>query len=303
MIEPRATKDEPERLSELHALRILDTPAEERFDRLARLAKRMFQVSFAAISFIDQDRQWIKSEFGFNKKAIPRTQSICGHTLNEPQPLIVPDTRKDERFLKNALILKDLNIRFYAGVAVKGPRGYRIGTVSIADSVPRIFHADDLAMLEDIARLVEQELSEQPSTTFDSDSELSNRPGFYMIAEHSLSVCIRNKTPAVFALINVEPQTDAAETDWPSAVLKRFFRDSDLVGRFGLHRYAVLMLNTDSSAASQTLTQMTKALNKAARDEGVNNMRYAIGSSEFRPSTPSTIHALVEQAEETLVSL
>src|SRR5260370_24095366 len=90
--------NEEQRLVALRALGILDTPPEERFDRITRLAQRLFGVPIALISFVDAERQWIKSCRGPYGKQIARDLSFCGHALLGQGPLVVPDTLLDERF-------------------------------------------------------------------------------------------------------------------------------------------------------------------------------------------------------------
>ena len=53
--------NEVERINTLRALQLLDTKPEERFDRLTRLAKRLFGVPIALVSLVDVNRQWFKS--------------------------------------------------------------------------------------------------------------------------------------------------------------------------------------------------------------------------------------------------
>jgi CheY-like chemotaxis protein len=56
--------DEGRRLAALRALGVLDTPADERFDRLTRLAAALFGVPVALVTLVDRDRQWFKSRHG-----------------------------------------------------------------------------------------------------------------------------------------------------------------------------------------------------------------------------------------------
>ena len=81
MIEPLLAKDEPGRLKALHNLQVLDTPPEERFDRITRLAQTIFSVPIALVSLIDENRQWFKSCQGLNATETPRGISFCGHAI------------------------------------------------------------------------------------------------------------------------------------------------------------------------------------------------------------------------------
>jgi hypothetical protein len=109
--------DEAIRLAELRALRILDTPTDERFDRLARLAAQVFGVPMAFLSFVDECRQWFKSALGASMVETSRDVSFCGHTILDEGVLVVRDAASDERFEGNPLVTGPPYIRFYAGFA------------------------------------------------------------------------------------------------------------------------------------------------------------------------------------------
>lgn len=129
--------DEEERLCVLGNLDILDTVPEECFDRLTDLAAKIFDVPIALISLVDQDRQWFKSHHGLEAVQTPRDQAFCAHTIMADQPLIVPDTRNDTRFMENPLVTGEPHIRFYAGAPLKTLLGFRIGTLCLIDRKPR----------------------------------------------------------------------------------------------------------------------------------------------------------------------
>ena len=93
MLEPPVPADEPVRLIALRALNLLDTPAEERFERITRTAIRTFDVPIALISLVDAERQWIKSCQGFAISETPRSISFCGHAILQDQALVIPDAR------------------------------------------------------------------------------------------------------------------------------------------------------------------------------------------------------------------
>src|ERR1700752_1549332 len=115
MLTPALPADENTRLDTLRALNILDTSPEERFDRLTRLAKRLFGVPIALVNLVDADRQWFKSCVGLSATETPRDISFCGHAILGDDILLVPDAGVDERFHDNPLVTGDPNIRFYAG--------------------------------------------------------------------------------------------------------------------------------------------------------------------------------------------
>jgi len=112
---PEYPDNESSRLDTLHALNILDTSHEERFDRLTRLAKRVLGVPIALVSLVDTNRQWFKSKQGLEATETPRDISFCGHAILGDEILVIEDATRDERFHDNPLVTGEPGIRFYAG--------------------------------------------------------------------------------------------------------------------------------------------------------------------------------------------
>src|SRR2546426_1725729 len=116
--------------------RILDTPPEERFDDLVRVATYICGTPIGLVGLIDAGREWFKSRVGWDLSEIPREISFGTHTITQPDVLIVSDTLKDERFVRNRLATQ-AGVRFYAGAPLLTPEGYALGTLSVMDYVPR----------------------------------------------------------------------------------------------------------------------------------------------------------------------
>ncbi len=148
--------DEMARQRALEELSILDTPPEERFDRVTRLAKSLFGVESAAINLIDGDRQWAKSVAGGAVVEMPREQSVCTDTIQGDDTLVVPELTADPRYVGRA---QDGVINFYAGHPLYASSGERIGAFCVYDPKPRHFSEREQAMLRDLASWVQQELS------------------------------------------------------------------------------------------------------------------------------------------------
>jgi len=111
MIAPTLPSDDTERLAALHALKILDSPAEERFERIVRIAQGLFGVPIVAISLVDDDREWLKACRGTAGNEGPRDASFCGHAILSDEPLVVEDALADLRFADNPQVVHD-GIRF-----------------------------------------------------------------------------------------------------------------------------------------------------------------------------------------------
>jgi phosphoribosyl 1,2-cyclic phosphodiesterase len=152
------TPDEATRLASLHGLGLLDTEAEDRFDRLTEEACRRFNVPISLITFVDRDRQWFKSHQGIEFSETPRDQSLCAHAIHGSDVMQVADMLTDDRFADNPVTGVDARIRFYAGAPLTLDDGSRVGTLCIADHRPRLLDDTELAALRRLADEVVDEL-------------------------------------------------------------------------------------------------------------------------------------------------
>ncbi len=158
MIPPAMPDDEAQRLAEVEALGLLDTEPEARFDRVTRLVARLFEVPIAYIALVDADRQWFKSSCGLEARSTSRRVSFCGHTILQDDPLVVPDAFEDPRIHDNPMVRCTPGIRFYVGHPLRGPSGGKVGTLCLADHVPRDGATVRLKTLADLAGIVEHEI-------------------------------------------------------------------------------------------------------------------------------------------------
>ncbi|WP_216635774.1 GAF domain-containing protein [Magnetospirillum moscoviense] len=148
-------ENESRRLAALDSYRILDTEFEDSFDRIARVAARLFDVPIALITLIDAKRQWFKAAVGVDIRETPRDESFCTCAILEPEILEVLDPTHDPRFCDSLLVTGPPNIAFYAGAPIITPDGFSLGTVCVIDrSVrPPLDQAGKLA-LKDLAEIV-----------------------------------------------------------------------------------------------------------------------------------------------------
>ncbi len=146
------------RLEALHGLCLLDTPPEERFDRLTRLAQKLFHVPIALISLVDHERQWFKSCQGLDVKQTSKEISFCGHTILGDETMIIRNALEDERFCNNPLVLGPPNIRFYAGYPLRSSDGFKIGTFCLIDNKVRNLADEELNIFEDLAKAAQDQI-------------------------------------------------------------------------------------------------------------------------------------------------
>ena len=292
MIKPPIPAHERSRIDTLRALNILDSSPEERFDRLTRLAKRLFGVPMSLVSLIDDDRQWFKSNLGVGVPETPRDISFCGHAIMGDDVFSIPDAQLDERFFDNPLVTNGPKIRFYAGCPISVVNGSKLGTLCVLDIEPRQFTEEDKSLLRDLTRMVEQEIAAVQLSTMDPLTLLSNRRGFEALSQHALNLCIRLAKPAIlfyfdltlFKQINDRfghAEGDRALTSF-SELLMATFRESDVIGRLGGDEFAVLLTNSDRKESALILArfaQSVAALNE--KEKRGYDIAYNVGIVEY----------------------
>ena len=308
---PDIPPDEDARLAELRSLNVLDTIAEERFDRLTRMARRLFGVDVALVSLVDENRQWFKSCAGMELSETPRDISFCGHAILGDGAFVIPDALQDERFCDNPMVAGPPHVRFYAGCPLRGPGGRKLGTLCIIDSKPRAFSDEDVEMLVDLALMVEREFSAIEWATVDELTGLSNRRGFMMLAQHSLQLCMRQNIPAALVFIDldhlkqVNDQLGHAEGDWVLVTfaqhLMKAFRSSDVVARLGGDEFLVLLTNHSKAAAESAMARLQQALDATNEAEARGyDISFSYGLVEFDPKRHHTIGALISEGDSLM---
>lgn len=151
--------NDQERLAALRALLILDTPPEERYDKIVQFAAEEFDVPIALISLLDENRQWFKARVGVEVCETARDISFCGHVIVQPDIFVIPDAREDARFADNPVVTGEPHVIFYAGAPIAEPSGHVIGTLCVIDHHPRTLDATELAILASLRDLLQEELS------------------------------------------------------------------------------------------------------------------------------------------------
>ena len=311
MKKPDIPQDEEARLKTLKSLNILDTPAEERFDRLTRIAKRIFGVPIILVSLVDENRQWFKSRVGLSASETPRDISFCGHAILGDEIFIIPDAAKDDRFADNPLVLDEPYIRFYAGYPLISPDGSKLGTLCIMDHKPRNLSAEDIEILNDLGAIVEREIAAVQLATQDELTNIPNRRGFMIPAQHSLNLCARQEIPASLVFLdlnNFKPINDTfghAEGDKALTAfanqLKSMFRKSDIFARLGGDEFAVLLTNTSMKHAEDVVARFRQELEKYNQEAKRGyDISFAYGIVEFNPDKHHSIDTLLADGDSLM---
>lgn len=281
-IAPTLSPDEPLRLQSLRELHIVDTPLEERFERITRLAQRTLNVRSATISLVEADRQWFKSSQGCDICETPRDISFCGHAILESDLLVVEDARKDPRFFDNPLVVGPPYVVFYAGCPVRSVDGYALGMLCVVDSSPRTFSRDDRRTLIDLAALVETELraasasamqaaliedasAETRRSMIDSLTRVWNRDGIMAVVEQALSHTSGSKDGTAFVMVDLDRFKQINDTHGHpvgDGVLRTFakrvlgsLRESDVIGRLGGDEFLLVLHPCKSSEGALGVVQ------------------------------------------------
>ena len=305
---PDTPENEEERLKALRSTNILDTDPEERFDRLTRLAKRVFGVSIALVSLVDENRQWFKSKAGLDACETGRDISFCGHAILGNDIFVVEDALEDERFADNPLVTGEPSIRFYAGAPLRYLDGNKLGTLCIIDQQPRALVEEDYAMLRDLAEMAEGELSAIQLATIDDLTRISNRRGFVALAQNSINLCARQGSPVsmvFFDLDKFKPINDQfghAEGDHAliafADLMRKSFRDSDVFARIGGDEFVALFTNSEEARAAQIVERFRNrvdAYNTTAK-RGYD-ICFSDGIVSLQPDKDSLVEDLLHEAD------
>jgi adenylate cyclase len=148
--------NEPQRLAALRALDVLDSPPEAAYDEIAVLAAHICQCPIGYISFIDDNRRWLKAKYGVPPQITdaPRSGAVCSTTICGSEMLVVADMTQDTRFDHAAMVVADPHCRFYCGMPLITGDGYALGTLCVWDFEPRKLTFEQMEALRRLSRQV-----------------------------------------------------------------------------------------------------------------------------------------------------
>ena len=310
---PDLHPEETRRLTALHALNILDSEREERFDRLTRLAQRVFKTQAAQVNLLDRDRVWFKSSLGMDGGEAERSTSFCGHTILEPGTTVVGDATSDERFADNPYVNGDPNIRFYAGHPITAPGGEPIGTFCVFDDTPRDTAEFDEETLRELAAMAEAEIASLSLAIGDELTGLSNRRGFEMLGERLLEAARRVGLPvtAVYAdLDNMKPINDRFGHDAgdralieTATILGSVLRNSDLLARLGGDEFCAVLAGAEAREAAVAAARIEEALRaRNAASAEPFELAISVGMAEADPGKTVDLWDLTAAADAAMLA-
>jgi diguanylate cyclase (GGDEF)-like protein len=245
--------DEQQRLDILYQYKILDTPHEHAFERIAALAKLIFDVPVVLISFIDENRQWLKSAIGFDAPETPRDHAFCNETIRSDDVLVISNAEQDLRTAKNPLVTGEPFIRFYAGAPLITPERARLGSLCVIDRAPRPFSEREQQILTTLASLAMDELSLRRKTERDWLTGAVSRGTFQALATKlfdSVAGTARQSGLITFDIDNFKqfndhhghPAGDRVLTDVVKTC-QSVLREGDILSRVGGEEFSVLLPN------------------------------------------------------------
>lgn len=329
-IPPPLSPDEPMRLQALRNMNIVDTPLEERFERITRMAQRLLDCKIAAVSLIEADRQWFKSIQGCTTTQTSRDVSFCGHAILQEEIFVVEDAREDPRFTNNPLVTGHPNVVFYAGCPVHAEDGSRVGMMCVNDSRPRQLAADEAQILCDLAGLVETELrsasasavqasliedvsTEKRRGMIDELTRLWNRAGIMPMAKALHTECANGAGAYALAMLDLDefkPINDtlghAAGDEVLRVAARRMLgviRDSDVVGRLGGDEFLILL--SPCASEDEAVGIVSRIIERLSSEPvktpaGLATIKASAGVRRVEPGTTQSFDEVIEDGDRAL---
>jgi diguanylate cyclase (GGDEF)-like protein len=304
------------RLEALRRLDILDTASEESFNAIVDVARTMADTPIAAFSVINAHRQWFKADIGMGQQQTGRDVSFCGHVVFNESDLVVPDTLEDHRFDDNPLVTGGPNIRFYAGVPVRSPDGYCVGTLCVIDRKRRELSPQQRGGLHRLAGLIERELALRTVSATDALTALFNRGHFDIRLGEEWSRARRQGTPLAVLIMDVDyfkryndrlghPAGDVALKQVAAAMKQSARRAGDVVARYGGEEFVAILPSTDAEAMAVVAEKIRAAvydlgLPHPSRPDSVGLVTVSIGAAMASPARGGSEVEMLHRADLAL---
>jgi diguanylate cyclase (GGDEF)-like protein len=294
------------RLSELRRYEILDTPPEENFDRLVRLASHICEAPISLMTLIDHSRQWFKAKIGYKADETPRSIAFCAHAIDAGDDvMIVEDAAQDARFADNPQVTGGPNIRFYAGAPMRNKVGARLGTICVIDTSPRGLSPKQQTLLTDLAAIAVDEMELRIKNRelvaigqIDTMTGAYNRAHFMKRAKEERERARRHSHPLGLMTFDIDHFKSVNDT-WGHAAgdvaicavvheAKQTLRSQDVLARIGGEEFAVLFPETDRDAAKFIAERIQSRIADLAihHDLGTFKITISAGVGQIDPQMP-----------------
>jgi signal transduction histidine kinase len=225
-LDPQSVVVDRQRLEAVLQTALLDTPPEESFDRLTRLAAKLIGVPTTFISLVDQGRDFYKSCFGFGEPLSTTRQlegrTFCHHAIVSSAPLVIDDTMADTVF-RDIPTVQSLGVRAYAGIPLITDDGQAIGSFCAIDFAPRNWSALDVEILTELAASAMREIKLRTAVRVAQDAVRSREEVLAVVA-HDL------RTPLNFIKMGAQLVAEAPDAKENAQLLERVQGAVDLMG-------------------------------------------------------------------------
>ncbi len=262
--------DEAGRVAALRRYELLDTEDEPSFEATIDLVKLIFKVPIAAISLIDEDRQWFKASRGLEVRETPRSVAFCHYTTKGNSAFSVNDATRDTRFSTNPLVTGAPGIRCYLGVPLTTPDGYNVGSLCIIGTEPRGFSQGDKDILHQTAQVVVSQFELRTAALRDTLTGAISRQAFEDRLRAAWDRAQASDHPASLLLVDIDhlkslndrfghPTGDAVIRAVGDAI-RRVLRSNDVLARLGGEEFAVLLDEVQPTTAWSLAEQIRQTI-------------------------------------------
>ena len=318
------------KLAEMHTLDVFYTPLEERFERITRTAKRLFGVPVAAITVVNQEKQWFKSVAGWAVSELPVEQSLCAHTVSDNQLTVIADTKADPRFAEHPLVVGKPKFRFYAGYPLQDRWGKTTATLCLLDVKPREFSRADTQALRDLGQMAQGEiLSERMSEAqaklisklglarreamFDALTRVWNRRGASSLLGMALKEAEEANSDVSVCLIDIDKfkrindnyghQVGDQVLRKIAGILVACLRDEDMVCRYGGDEFLLILNELDEKQVAGIGERVRRSVAESpiATRDGTMPMTISVGCATWHAKEGKTAEELIEAADDALI--
>lgn len=243
------------RLAKFQEFDILDTPNQESLDRVARLICQIFGVATGIVWIADARRQWCRAAHGLAGSDANLSETFCRHTMKGEAALVVPDAAADPRFAGTPAVTGAPGVRFYAGVPLRTRDGHTVGTLCAMDTKPRAFGPKDVAILEDLTRVLMRDLELSKQVAVDEVTGALSRAAFMAEGRRHTALAARAGEPVALIAFDLDQYRAINDTQGhptgdrvlaaTGRVCRAHLRGSDVLGRLGGGTFAIVLPKTD----------------------------------------------------------
>lgn len=318
------------KIANIHSQDLFYTPLEERFERITRIARRALHMPVAAITLLNDEKQWFKSAAGWAISELSREQSPCRITADENRLIAIADLAADPRTQGLSIVASAPQFRAYAGHPLANEHGAVCGTFCAYDLKPHEFTAADRQALTDLALMAQRELlsdrlsdahaqltaklgAARREALMDPLTHLWNRRGASVLLKSSMEKADENGTPLTLALLDLDHFkriNDKYGHQSGDEVLRKIasrllsaVRGDDCVCRFGGDEFLVLMVDTDAKVAARITERIRQSITETAvpTRDGAMPISMSIGYTLRQPRDRTSVEALLERADQALL--